>query len=202
MFHTAYTSYESKLNGRDYIGKHSTEYPYDDYKGSFKDEEFDPDSKIVMAYAKTAQGALWFEINFHNVFDVARDPQYVNRSKQTSTGFDVTGVSFSCTEETRQLLSELNMGERNPMYGRTGEKSPRYGKCHTEEAKKKMSEGHTGKTLTDETKQLIREATKGEKNPNFGLTGERNWYVNPTGETRWCKEPPGPEWQLGRKWKG
>ena len=95
MFHTVYNSYETKPNGRDYIGKHSTDDPYDDYRGSFADKEFDPGPKIVMAYAKTAEGASWFEINFHNVFDVAKDHQYANRVKATSTGFDTTGVPHS-----------------------------------------------------------------------------------------------------------
>ena len=141
MFHTAYNSYESKPGGRDYIGKHSTEDPYDDYKGSFKDKEFDPDSKIVMAYAKTAEGAVWFEINFQNVFDVVLDPQYANQVKQTSTGFDTTGVSFPHTEETKQLMSETRVGEKNP----------RFGNPHT-----------------DKSKQLMRELKTGEKNPAFG----------------------------------
>jgi hypothetical protein len=92
MFHTAYNSYESKPNGRDYLGKHSSENPYDDYKGSFNDDTFEPDSKIIMAYSKTAEGAVWFEINFHNVFDVARDPQYANKVKQTDVKFDTTGL--------------------------------------------------------------------------------------------------------------
>jgi hypothetical protein len=170
MFHTAYNSYEAKLNGRDYIGKHSTEDPYDNYLGTFKDKSFDPDAKIIMAYSKTPEGASWFEINFHNVFNVARDPQFVNRAKQTSTKFDRTGVSntfeqnqkisealvgVSNTPEQNQKISEalkgLMVGEKHPGYGKprseeTKQKirNKKTGIPHSKEAKKKMSEAHIG----------------------------------------------------------
>lgn len=49
------------------------------------------------------------------------------------------------TEETKRKQSEVRkgllIGEKNPMYGKTGEQNPFYGKKHTEESKKKMSEG-------------------------------------------------------------
>jgi hypothetical protein len=196
MFHTAYNSYESKLNGRDYIGKHSTEDPYDDYKGSFKDKEFDPDSKITMAYAKTAEGAVWFEINFQNVFEVVLDPQYANQVKQTSTGFDTTGRNQ--TDEAKKKMGEAKTGEKNPNFGKTPSEKTKQkikegntGKTRTEETKQLMSVSQTGKKLTAKTKQLLRDSKKGRKH-----------YVNSAGETRMSRESPGPEWQLGRRWKG
>lgn len=49
------------------------------------------------------------------------------------------------TDETRKKLSEaakgVLVGERNPMYGKTGEKNPFYGQKHTEDSRKRMSEG-------------------------------------------------------------
>jgi len=110
MFHTAYNSFESKPNGRDYIGKHSSKDPYDEYKGSFKDETFNPDQKIILAYSKTAEGAVWFEINFQKVFNVVEEPQFVNRSLQTSTGFDTTGMTRIFTEEHKQRMSQARIG--------------------------------------------------------------------------------------------
>ena len=106
MYHTVYNSYETKPNGRDYIGKHSTDDPYDDYKGSFADKEFDPDSKIVFAYAKTAEGALWLEIQFQKVFNVVEDPQFANRTYQTSTGFYYAKV----TPEHSRAISKAGAG--------------------------------------------------------------------------------------------
>ena len=100
MFHTVYDSFESRQGGRDYIGKHSTEDPYDGYLGSYKDKTFNPDDKIVFAYAKTKEGAVWLEIMFQRVFGVVEDPQFANKSYQTSDKF-VTGFA----------------GEDHPMYG-------------------------------------------------------------------------------------
>jgi hypothetical protein len=100
MFHTVYDSFESHPGGRDYIGKHSTDNPYDDYLGSFKDKSFNPEDKIVFAYSKTKEGAVWLEIMFQRVFGVVEDPQFANKSYQTSDKF-VTGFA----------------GEDHPMYG-------------------------------------------------------------------------------------
>lgn len=102
QFHTVYDSFDSRPGGRDYVGKHSTENPYDDYRGSFKDKTYEPDSKIIMGYAKTAEGAVWLEMQWQRVFGVVEDPQFVNQSYQTSDKF-VTGFS----------------GEEHPMYGRS-----------------------------------------------------------------------------------
>jgi hypothetical protein len=41
-------------------------------------------------------------------------------------------------------------------------------KTHSEETRKKMSDSHTGKPLSEETKRKIRESKKGEKNPMYG----------------------------------
>jgi hypothetical protein len=197
MFHTAYNSYESKLNGRDYIGKHSTENLDDGYLGSFTDQGFDPDSKITMAYSKTAEGAVWFEMNFQNVFDVVRDPQYANRAKQTGTKFDTTGIFVS--EETRRKIGEASKGRTHNDQTRKqiakkvsakflGEGNPFFGRNHTEESRQKISE-----------------ATSGEKHPMFGVRGEnhthfgKRWWINDSGETLLQVECPGEGWRLGRK---
>ena len=100
MFHTVYNSYESKNNGRDYLGKHSTYNPYDDYRGSFRDESFDPDDKIIIGYSKTPEGAVWLEIQYQRAFKVVENPQFANQSYQTSDKF-VTGFA----------------GEEHPLYG-------------------------------------------------------------------------------------
>lgn len=55
-------------------------------------------------------------------------------------------------------LSERTKGELNPMYG----------KKHTEEVIRKMSESHKGLKHTEEEKRKISEANRGEKNPNYG----------------------------------
>ena len=110
MFHTVYNSFESGPNGRDYIGKHSTDDPYDDYMGSFKDKSFKPSDKIVIGYSKTKEGAVWLEIQWQRAFGVVENPQFANKSYQTSTGFDRTGAVDS--EETRRKKTQAQMGNK------------------------------------------------------------------------------------------
>ena len=52
---------------------------------------------------------------------------------------------------------EFGKGENNPMYGLKGELHPRYGKKHSEETKKKISEMCRGKCKTyDKNKNQTR----------------------------------------------
>jgi hypothetical protein len=215
MFHTVYNSFESKPNGRDYIGKHGTDDPYDNYLGSFKDKTFNPDGKIVIAYATTPEGAIWLEMMFQKVFNVVEDPQFVNRSYQTSTGFYFNRAGILHTEEAKQKMSKTRGGEKNPMFGKTGDKHPNFGKKLADETKQLISDslageknpmfGKTGeknhmfgKKLTDNTKQKMSDVKIGEKNPCFG----KKWWVNSLSEVLYQTENPGKGWQRGRKWEG
>ena len=59
------------------------------------------------------------------------------------------------TEETKLLLSKLNSGENNAMYGKT----------HTNESKDKMRIKKIGKKSSDATKQLLSSQRTGKLNP-------------------------------------
>ena len=50
----------------------------------------------------------------------------------------------------------------------SGENNPHFGKPHSEEARRKISESERGKTVSSETKKKLSAAKRGEKNPNFG----------------------------------
>jgi group I intron endonuclease len=62
------------------------------------------------------------------------------------------------------LLGTLAPGGYNLMEGGGATGKP------SEESKQRMSEAHTGKTHTDETKKKQSEAKSGEKHPNYGKT--------------------------------
>jgi len=144
--HYVYHSYEEW--GRDYIGARSCDcLPEEDieYFGSFKDKTFNPTGKNILFVRETRQEVVEIEIILHNFFDVAVNPKFANRSKQTSTKFDTTGVPT--TEETRKKQSVANSGQRSYMYGVPKSKAQK--KAQSE----KMS---------------------GEKHPNYGNTGALN----------------------------
>jgi hypothetical protein len=215
MFHTVYDSWEEGPVGRDYIGKHSTDDPYDKYLGSFKDKTFDPSNKIIIAYATTPEGAVWLERMFQKVFSVVEDPGFANRSYQTESKF-IYGVKGdenpAKRPESGRKISEKKKGKPRPDVRERNlrnnpSKAPeaaakiaasRRGKKQTAEAKQKVSDYQSGRPKSEETKRKIREARKRQAPPTLGL---KQW-VNAKGEKVMAKDPPGPDWQNGRKWKG
>jgi group I intron endonuclease len=79
------------------------------------------------------------------------------------------------TEKSKMLMSKNHAdvsGENNPMFGKSGELSPNYGKKHSEETKRKISEGNKGKESWSKGKKRPKhsEKMKGENNPFHGKT--------------------------------
>ena len=151
--HYVYHSYEEW--GREYIGIRSCNcLPEEDIKyfGSFKDKTFSPTEKIILFVCETRKEAAEIEIELHDFFDVAINPQFANRAKATSTKFDRTGVP--CTKETKTKMSVALTGktrtegqkkansERN-----SGENNPNYGIPRTKAQKKAVSEKMSGRYL-------------------------------------------------------
>ena len=75
-------------------------------------------------------------------------------------------------ENSNNPLTKKKMSENHTNI--KGENHPFYGKQHTEETKKKMSEASKGKTKSEEHKRKISEANKGRKSPMYGRIGENN----------------------------
>ena len=203
MFHTVYCSFESKPNGRNYLGKHSSPNPYDPYLGSYRDGSFCPDGKIVLAYANSAEGAIWLEMMFQRVFNVVEDFSFANRSFQTSTGFDTTGVSTPKSPEHRKKIGEAISGNKHPRYGKPG---TRLGIKTPQEVRDKISQTLSGKKRSKESCEKQSRTISGSNNPLYGKKGEEHpsyglrWWFNPlTKEAKKFKSSPGPGWRPGRK---
>jgi hypothetical protein len=174
-FHTVYDSYEEKIGGRDYLGKHSSQNPYDDYLGSYSDDTFDPTHKIVLGYSKTAEGAVWLEIQWQRVLGVVEDPQYANQSYQTSSGFDTTGRKRPPSETSPggKIAGSLPFWNDGKTEKRSVE-SPGEGWV---EGKLPFSQTHKSR-ISATVSTLI-------------------WWTNGLEETR-CIESPGEGWKEGR----
>lgn len=125
-YHYVYYSYE--LEGRGYIGKRSckcTPEQDSEYFGSFSDKTFKPDRKMILATFASSEEALQAEIRLHNFYDVAANPHFANRAKQSSKFFNTEGAPKSSEHKEKIRLSNL-------------------GRKRTEESKQRMSAAKMG----------------------------------------------------------
>jgi len=132
--HYVYRAFEE--GGRDYIGRRTCNcLPKEDigYFGSFKDKTFKPVGKVILFVCETRKEAAEIEIELHDFFDVAVNPQFANKAKATSSRFDTTGVPK--TEEQKKKISDKMSGrtftkewkqaQSERMTSRTGALHPR-----------------------------------------------------------------------------
>ena len=187
MYH--YTYRLTVLNATDvrrfYLGvRTSACYPQDDkYYGSCK--VFNAWQKIhgtdniareVISIWPTRSLAVNHEILLHKQYDVGCNSEYWNRAKQTSTGFDTTGIQ-----------------------------GPNKGKHHTEESKNKNRLSHLGRPSAFKGRHHTNQALlkmslskKGRPSARKGMTmvmteAQRNKYATTwfkSGQTPWNKGVP------------
>ena len=139
--------------------------------------------KIIRNY-KTRKEAVNLEIKLHNKFNVGINEVFYNKSKQTSTGWDTSGLKLSdyrdytISDETKEKLRKANLGKtdseetklkkRNKLLGRPVSEETRNKiglanskRKRTEEEKRHLSEINKCKKHTEETKAKISESLKG-----------------------------------------
>ena len=178
-----YTYWLTDENGRSYIGSRScVVHPCDDeYFGSsllVKDAikngmKF---TKTILAIWPSREDATSHEVLLHEIFDVAKNRNFYNRARQTSTKFirDISGWTHN--KHTRKILSQQKSGKNHPNYGKRGPGTTAYGHKHTEAQKKTMAlygskNGMFGKSHSDKSIQLMKDNRgdiSGSNNPFFG----------------------------------
>jgi group I intron endonuclease len=84
------------------------------------------------------------------------------------------------SEETKQKNREASLGEKNPMYGKTGEKSPNYGRPHTKESIQKMVEATLGEN-NHASKRVYQYDVDGTFINSFGSSEEAARYLKGEG---------------------
>ena len=151
---------ENLLDGKKYIGQHHWEKPDIDpsYYGSGKllhiaMKKYGKENFVVhvLQWCKTKWDLDSREMAWIRFYDATNSSEFYNITEGGNTNRMV--------------------GERNGMYGIKGKDNPNYGRRHTEEELRKMSESQKHKKLSDETRRKISENhadISGEKNPNYG----------------------------------
>lgn len=71
------------------------------------------------------------------------------------------------SDAAKKKMSIDRTGKGNHMYGRRGEDSPFFGRTHSEETKRKMSDTATGRVLSDEWRHNMALARTGKSLPPF-----------------------------------
>lgn len=208
MYHYVYRI-TNIINNKHYYGKRSCkiEPKFDlgkKYFSSSTDAQFKEDQlinpnhykyKIVQKF-NFVEEALQREIKLHNIFDVAKNDNFYNKAKQTSLGFDTTGV----TPKRRAPNPNAGIGRGAPGIKKTAAHIAKIvaansGKSLSEERKYKIAVAHTGKKQSNERKQQHSYSISGIKNSKFSgyfvtplfITAIAKRVVNNGMLTKWCK---------------
>jgi hypothetical protein len=125
MAHYVYYVYEQW--GRGYIGSRSTKKDLQadyNYMGSFRDKSFKPTEKIILMEFDSGKEARSAEVLLHNFYEVAKNTNFANKAKQTSSGFSTEGTigywaGKERPEETKKKMKKKNKKGSYGMLGKT-----------------------------------------------------------------------------------
>ena len=194
MFHTVYLSFEP--GGRDYIGKHSSENPYDDYLGSYKDKTFDPTNKIILEYSKTEEGAVEAEMRWQRVFNVVENRQFVNQSYQNTSKFKLSSCNEESLRRREQSLRDYYSSEEG--FKAQGNKTRNKTWYHLPGGEERRFSENPGKPWILGRNEGLGSIVKHNLNHSAGgaVVGKLPWWYNPvTRERKRQMNTPGEGWE-------
>ena len=209
MYHYVYRITNIKLF-KHYYGKRSSKLPPKEdigikYFSSSKDKQFmqdqisNPDNYIyvVIEEFESAIDAINAEILLHDIADVAINSRFYNKSKQTSSGWDTTGIAHTeeykarmskilkgrvVSEETKAKMSKAQIGNKKGL-----------GKKLSEEHKAKLIESNKTRVWTSEAREAARVRSSGFNNVravplNIYEYGTNKLIAENVLANLWCKD--------------
>lgn len=132
VYHTTYFGDKLPPN---YIGSSTVENIRQGYKGSVKSKKYkeiwENELKInphlfsieIISYHETKPAALYKELQIQQLFNVVKNPLFVNMAYAIPNGYfgmDVSG-------KNNPMFGKNRSGKNNPMFGKTGENNPNIG---------------------------------------------------------------------------
>ena len=148
-----YTVYQHRnlKNGKSYIGMTSRKPKYRWNNGN----GYKNNSKMW----KDIQNSDWNKDWEHNIIGKFEDKQEaLNIEEMFIRLFDSTNEGYNTSSYSSHSCKHLEESKRKMSEAKTGENNYWYGKHHSEETKKRISESKIGKHLSEETKRKISES--------------------------------------------
>ena len=185
------------INKKIYIGytKHSIQHRF---KQHINKSKYNVINKFLNAirYYGSENFRVELLISVNNKEDALKNEvRFINEYNSIKNGYNTSkgGTDGSTGQKKGYILSE---GHKKNIslnhHDIKGERNPFYGKKHTEESKKKLSEALKGRVFTEEWREKLSEANKGK---HIG----KKWWNDGCGNTKFSFDCPGDEWKLGRK---
>ena len=135
MYHYVYLL-THKETGLMYIGARTSKVPPDEDTAYMSSSSMGKAyctncKKEILKQFEKREDAILYEVKLHNVFDVAVNQAFFNKSKQTTKAFDTGGTTAYFSKTHRENLSKAAKGKRKPHYRNGGNPAAKKVECVT-----------------------------------------------------------------------
>lgn len=169
VYHYTYALKRVK-DGKLYIGVRSSRCPPEEdvsYMSSSKSIRDDLRAgvrfrKQIIATWSSRKKAVKHEVELHEKYDVARNPKFLNKVKQTTSGFDRSGTE-PWNKDLKGSQEAWNKGIPATEEMRKAQSIRQKGRRHREESKLKIASAWTPEKRREQSRK-----NSGANNPRFG----------------------------------
>lgn len=164
---------KAKTEKTTYFWRALTKYGFDAFDWDIVCDIEAPTDILLIEYLNITE-QIWIAelntINHNKGYNLTEGGLNGKLSDETKKKLSEINKGNCHSDETKKKISESLSGEKNHNFGLTGKKNHLWGKHHSEESKKKMSQLAKGRKHSDETKKKLSKAHKGQIPWNKGKT--------------------------------